>query len=92
MIPNLNITLNESQYCKQCTPNVDIPKLGLIIQYQDQTEPHRIWGVTWLDLKIIKATLEGQLKYTKEREVEAVLKNELPRLEELLGVKLDDAD
>lgn len=88
----LNIALDESQFCSHCTSDVKDPRLGLVIRYHDRPEPHRVWEVNWTDLAMIKAATEFKLKYKGQQDNEVALKENLPRLEELLGVKLDDTD
>jgi hypothetical protein len=82
----LDITLDESQFCKHCRPDVIEPKLGLIVKYPDRPEPHCAWDVSWTDLTMIKAVTEGKLKYKGLNDGEAALKTQQKRLKELLGL------
>ncbi len=85
-INTLDIELDESQFCKVCSPDVEYPQLGLIVKHPDNPQPHRVWGVREYDLTLIKEYNDGQLR------TEEMSDASLQRLEELLGVKLDDAD
>jgi len=85
-IKKLDITLDESQFCKHCRPDVIEPKLGLIVKYPDRPEPHCVWDVSWTDLTMIKALTEGKLKYKGLNDGEAALKTQQKRLKELLGL------
>jgi predicted RNA-binding Zn-ribbon protein involved in translation (DUF1610 family) len=89
-IKKLDISLNESQFCKHCHPDVIEPKLGLIVKYPDQPEPHCVWDVSWTDLVMIKAVTAGKLKYKDQQDREVALKDFLPRLKELLNADIDD--
>lgn len=86
-IKKLDIELDESQFCKHCSPNIEEPKIGLIIRYPDQPQPHHVWGVTWKDISMLKEVSKG-----KTSDGDRALINYLDRLEELLGVTLDDTE
>lgn len=77
-IAGLPLELDESQFCKQCNPGVAKPQLVLVIRYPDRPEPHRVIGIALDDLRLLKAYQEGNW-----------LQQHQPRLEQLLGVKLD---
>lgn len=89
-IDKLDITLDESQFCKHCKPDIQAPKLGLVIRYGDRPEPHDVWQFSQNDLLMLKAFSEGKLKFEGTNDTECDLKRMLPRLEQLLGVKLDE--
>ncbi len=91
-IDNLDMTLDESQFCNHCSPHTEVPKLGLVIRYPDQPEPHRVWDVSQTDLIMLDAAADGKLKYKGVTDNETALKDSLPRLEELLGVRINDAN
>lgn len=91
-IQKLDISLDESQFCKKCTPGIEAPALGLIVRYPDQSRPHRVSGVNWTDLAMLKAASDGKLIYKDRMDFEKPLKKSLPRLEELLGVALDSTN
>jgi hypothetical protein len=85
-IKKLDISLDESQFCKHCRPDVIEPKLGLIVKYPDRPEPHCVWDISWTDLTMMKAVTEGKLKYKGLNDGEAALKTQQKRLQELLGL------
>lgn len=91
-INNLDLELDESQFCKHCSPNAETPTLGLIVRYSNQPEPHRVWNIDLKDVLLIKGFTEGGLKFKGHQDWEAALIKSIPRLEELLGVKLDDTE
>jgi hypothetical protein len=83
------ILLDESQFCRKCSPKVTEPKLVLRVAYADRQSPNIVSGVTDDDLRILHHFLAGEL-YGSGFDDEIPLKESLPRLQELLGVKLDD--
>lgn len=82
------IEFDESQFCRKCSPNVTKPKLVLHISYKDDNV-RDVEAIDHHDLRILRKFLAGELKTTSDNEGEAPLKNDLPRLQELLGVKLE---
>lgn len=91
-IDTLDVALDESQFCCHCNSAIKDPKVGLVITYPDRLEPHRVWDVHWTDLTMLKAAAEGKLKYKGKQGNEVAMKDHLPRLEELLGVDIENAD
>ncbi|MCY3019216.1 MAG: hypothetical protein NTW87_09350 [Planctomycetota bacterium] len=86
-ISGLAVELDESQFCKQCSPDVTKPQLVLVVKYPDQAAPHRVTGVTADDLRLVKEFLVGARKHVFSNDGETPLKQHMPRLEQLLGVK-----
>ncbi|HEY3321152.1 MAG TPA: hypothetical protein VGP72_11850 [Planctomycetota bacterium] len=84
-----DIELDESQFCKKCSPNVTAPKLVLVVRYEDRAEPHRAEGVTHQDLAIVQEFLSGKTKHMGEQGRETALKDYLKRLQFLLGIEID---
>ena len=91
-IKKLDVALDESRFCSHCSRNVKTPRLGLVVTYPNQPEPHRVWDVTQTDLLMLKAATEGKLKFKDLQDMEIALKDKLARLEKLLGVKRNDTD
>ncbi|MHC4292457.1 MAG: hypothetical protein ACYSTR_09635 [Planctomycetota bacterium] len=87
-INTLDVTLNESRFCTKCAQDVEEARLGLIIQYPNQPQPHHVSEINETDLLLIKAVTEGKLKYKDLQDNEIPIKNHLPRLEELLGTEI----
>ena len=88
-IDKLDVRLDELEFCTHCSSKTESPKVALVIQYPDQPKPIWVWDVTPNDLLMLKAFADGQLKYKNQQDFEAALKKNLPRLEELLGVKTE---
>ncbi|HEY3321151.1 MAG TPA: hypothetical protein VGP72_11845 [Planctomycetota bacterium] len=83
----LDAELDESQFCRKCSPGVETPKLVLIVKYPAEPQPHKTVGVTLDDLQLVCEFLQGKDKHTYPNEGERPLKDFLPRLEQLLGTK-----
>ena len=92
-IKGINITLDESQYCRKCSPDIQSPKLVLIIEHEDGKK-HTVTGITNNDLILISEFLSGSDKHKDEGDFETPLKKHIKRLSELLGVevKIDDEE
>lgn len=84
-IPVLRVRLDESAFCRKCSPKAHDPKLALLIRYRGQPEPVRIEGVSWDDLKLVREFLEGSDRHTGERDGASALVDHVGRLRVLLG-------
>ncbi len=81
------IHLDESQYCKKCTPNAaNPPKLCLDVQLEGQA-PVATCGVQSWDLTILIAFFEGKSICKTFNDGEVAMKDQLPRVRTLLGIK-----
>ena len=85
-IKGLAVQLDESQFCKCCSPDVELPKLGLVITYADGSV-HRVWDIDWKDIEVIRAFMAGE-KTVGSRLDQRPLKDYINRLEELLGIEM----
>jgi hypothetical protein len=88
-LPGSNIQLDETTFCRHCRPKAAKQELVLLVKYADRAEPHRCAGVTSYDLELLKEFLANKTAYSGAKDGELPLKDRLPRIEELLGVKLD---
>lgn len=90
-LPGLDAVLDESELCRKCSPRVTAPELVLKVRYTEpgggRIEEHRVRGVRPRDLTLLQEFLSGQAKHTGEQGRESPLKDQLPRLRELLGVE-----
>jgi len=87
LIKGIDVSLDESQFCKKCSPDVKTPKLVLTINYEDGKK-HRVEDVTNDDLVLISEFLSGSDKHKDSGDVETPLKDHIKRLSELLGVEV----
>lgn len=76
--------LDESAFCRKCRPQATEPELTLTIRFDDGTTSV-VRGVRSEDLRMLGAVLSGKLTETTSNEGEEPLKDQLPRLRELLG-------
>jgi hypothetical protein len=83
------ITFDESQFCRKCSPRVAKPRLVLHFSYGDD-KTRDVESIKHDDLRILREFLAGKVKAKGDNEGEAALKDSLPRLQELLGVKIDE--
>jgi hypothetical protein len=83
------VALDESQFCRKCSPKITEPKLVLHISYAGG-KVRAVEKIDHGDLRMLRELLSGELLTTGDNEGTYPLKEFLPRLEELLGVKLDE--
>jgi len=88
-IKKLHVKLDESQFCRKCSPDVENPRLALLVYYEGEERPHRIENIGLRDLILIRQFLSGSKKYTDEYDKEWALKNYSKRLSDLLGVEIE---
>jgi hypothetical protein len=84
----LDVTLDESDLCPKCrgSRKVEAPKLALIVRYPKDAQPHRVEGVSPVDVTLLREFLEGDGIHKLNGPDTAPLRDLLPRLRELLGV------
>jgi predicted RNA-binding Zn-ribbon protein involved in translation (DUF1610 family) len=81
-----SISLDESPFCKHCSPDVTDPKLMLRIVY-DTGQPHTAVGVTPADLQLLEEFLSNKIIHDSGQLGETPLRDRIPRIQELLGVR-----
>lgn len=81
----LAFTLDESSYCAHCSPKAGEHQLVLTVKYPDGLS-HSSAPISANDLRILRYFLKGELSYKTSNDGTSPLKNELPRLRQLLGV------
>lgn len=85
-MPSVSVTVDESEFCKKCSPNIKIPQVSMTIHFSDRT--HTVKGISLRDIKIMYAFLSGNDRYKDEYDAETALQDLIPRLEQLLGVTI----
>jgi len=86
-VPGLKLSLDERQLCRTCTPKAPgEPTVTLVVEYPDGTV-HRAEGVDPEDLVLLQELLAGKDVHRGARDKQSALKEHLPRLQVLLGVK-----
>ena len=88
-IGSAGITLDESQYCKYCSPDIKTPTLCIDVMYPNDTNVYRTCPVTSEDLMLIREFLKGDDKHKTDNDGKIPMKNYLSRLEQLLGVAVE---
>ncbi|MHC9541391.1 MAG: hypothetical protein AB9903_17950 [Vulcanimicrobiota bacterium] len=86
-ITQISIKLDESEFCKKCSPGVTSPKLVLVVNYPGSKKPYRFEGVSGNDLVLIKEFLEGKSVHRDSGDNETALKSNITRIQQLLGVQ-----
>jgi hypothetical protein len=81
------VTLDESQFCRKCSPTVTDPKLVVHINFNDG-DARDIENISAMDLRLLREFMEGKRLHKGEQDRETPLKDSLPRLQEILGVEL----
>lgn len=78
--------LDESSFCRKCQPGGKAPSLMLEMLYNDGTN-YVVPDVCADDLRLLKGFLSGKLDYSGSTDDTSALKDRLPRLRQLLGIK-----
>ncbi len=87
-IKEINIKLDESQFCKNCSPDIDEPQLCLLVNINNESDTTKICNINHNDIKLISEFLNDELKHKGKRDKESPLVNYISRIQELLGIKL----
>jgi hypothetical protein len=86
---NAKVSLDESQFCRKCSPNVTAPKLVLHVSYRGKIRD--IEEINHEDLRILREFFAGKLlKEADDDRMMLPLEYRRTRLHELLGVKPDE--
>ncbi|MGV8120204.1 MAG: hypothetical protein AB2L14_10635 [Candidatus Xenobiia bacterium LiM19] len=86
-IKGLDVSLNESEYCRKCSPDAKNPALILVVKYQGLGTPYRYRNIRSEDLILIREFMEGKDRHRDSYDFETPMKDHLKRLNELLGVQ-----
>jgi hypothetical protein len=89
-IKGLGITLDESQFCRKCRPEVEKPELCIQVKYKDEEKPHVCCKVSSDDLELIYEFINGEKKHAAFNGEEYPLKDYAARLKELLGITINE--
>jgi len=88
-IKKIDVKLDESQFCKKCSPNVTSPQYGLLVKYGNNKEAHKTSNITEEDINLIYEFSEGMKEHTTlYSNDKRPIKEYKERLEELLGTKI----
>jgi hypothetical protein len=81
------ISLDESQFCRKCSPTVTEPTLVLHVAYAEGQPQDTVTDVTLADLRLLHKFLAGEL-FDNDGIERTPLNESLPRLQTLLGMRL----
>ncbi|MBI5543868.1 MAG: hypothetical protein HY901_08285 [Deltaproteobacteria bacterium] len=59
-IGGVSVELDESQFCKTCSPSAERPQLGLLIALKGEPAPRRVEPIESEDLEILRSFLQGE--------------------------------
>jgi hypothetical protein len=85
-IKGIDVELDESAFCRKCSPDVEKPTLELVVKYEGE-DPHRVKSIRPEDLTLIKEFVEGKDVHDAGMRGQVPLKKSIKRLKVLLGVK-----
>jgi DNA-directed RNA polymerase subunit RPC12/RpoP len=85
-VKGVNISLDETQFCNKCKPNIENPSLCLLVNIAGRKETTRVCSITSEDIKLIQEFLADELVHKGDREEEYPLVNYSDRIKQLLGM------
>ena len=88
-ITKMDVRLDESQFCKKCSPNIKNPQYCLLVKDVKSNKTHKTCNITENDILLIYEYSEG-IKEHNNGYIKAPLKNYEDRLEELLGAPIQN--
>jgi len=86
-VKGVNIFLDESEFCKHCSPFVKNPTLYLLVNIGGESDTTKISNVSYEDIQLIRRFLNGELVFEGDFGIETPLVNHIERIKELLGLK-----
>jgi|GEM_PF-1225389 len=88
-IEGLTMTIDLSELCSHCKPEIETPALILVVKYNDG-ETHRVSPIQPIDLEMLQSLLNGEKTCDTRATGKFVLVRKIPRLYELLGLEEDE--
>jgi hypothetical protein len=80
------VSLDESEFCRKCSPAVTSPGLILVVRFREEAVSHRFQGVTPDDLVLIREFAVGSDRHCSSNDAETPMKAHMDRLAKLLGI------
>lgn len=87
-IKGIDAGLDESQYCKKCSPDIEKPVLCLEYTYAGDTTQQKICDISSNDIEILVEFTNGSKVHAGFNGTEYPLKESVDRLEILLGIQI----
>ena len=82
--------LDESEFCRRCSPNVESPVINLKVRIDDDEHAHTIRDVSAEDIEILIEFCKNQRFHSENFGAESPLRDYLERIELLLGVSRNE--
>ncbi|OFY77589.1 MAG: hypothetical protein A2281_02025 [Bacteroidetes bacterium RIFOXYA12_FULL_38_20] len=87
-IKGLDLRIDEKQFCKKCSPDVVSPQLCLYTHIHGEEDTIKVSSISADDLEILQEFLSGKLIHSGDRDEQTPLKNYIPQIERMLGIKI----
>lgn len=84
------VELDESEFCKKCSPNITAPRINIIIRAEDEPHSRIVKGIDYWDISLIEIFCNELSTIEKGYGATAPLTEYIERLEALLGVHCGD--
>lgn len=88
-ISQIEIRLDESEFCRKCSPKVKDPKLCVITKFAGDSTENKVCEISSDDLYAVAEFLNGKLKHRDQTDNETPLKDKINRIEYILGIKIE---
>lgn len=86
-IKGINLQLDESRYCKKCSPDTkEEPYLCIKTSFEGEDKAHEVCGICADDLQYIYNFLAGKATFSDDYDFETPLKDKMERIAYLLGI------
>jgi hypothetical protein len=85
-IRGLDLKLDETEFCKKCSPSSKSPQLILITKYRGDDQVHRFKGISSEDLTVLKEFLDGSDRHLSRTDTETPLSGYSARLSKILDL------
>ncbi len=92
LVKGVNIKLDESEFCKKCSPDVEIPRLCLLLNISNTQDTIKRYNINYLDIRLIREFLNDKLKHKNSFDFESPLVNYIERIQQLIGVNYKKED
>ena len=88
-IKGVELTLDESRFCKKCSPDLkEEPSLCIITKFSGEEKNKEVCGIGPEDLKLMNEFMTGKSAHRNDYDYETPLKDHLDRIAYLLGIDL----
>lgn len=72
-LKGINIKLDESQFCKKCSPHVEIPRLCFLVNISGTNDTTKVCDINSGDIRLLSEFLSGNLKHKDSFDFESPL-------------------